>query len=155
VTTPPEPAPAARERSQGAPLTAYPVRVRIPVLWGDMDALGHVNNARYFTWFESARIALFERVGLAATGTPALGPILAHTWCDFLAPIRFPAEVAVGTRIEKLGTTSFTMGYAVAVAADPGRLAARGEGVVVLIDYRTGARVPIPDELRAALTALG
>ena len=131
----------------------FPVSVPILVHWGDMDALGHVNNARYFTWFESARIALFERVGLAAVGTPAVGPILASTRCDFLAPVRYPAELVAGSSVERLGNTSFTMGYGIAHAAEPDHLVARGEGVVVLIDYATGAKVPIPDDLRAALSS--
>lgn len=53
----------AEAHAASPPMEGFPVVVRIPVLWGDMDALGHVNNARYFAWFESARIALFERVG--------------------------------------------------------------------------------------------
>ena len=129
--------------------------VRVPVQWGDMDALGHVNNAVYFTWFESARIALFERVGLAITGVPEVGPILAHTRCDFLAPVRYPGEVLAGTRIERLGTTSFTMDYEAALAGDPERPVARGQGVVVLIDYRDGSKVPLSASLREALSALG
>jgi acyl-CoA thioester hydrolase len=133
----------------------FPVVVRVPVQWGDMDALGHVNNAVYFTWFESARIALFERVGLATTGVPAVGPILAHTRCDFLAPVRYPGEVLAGTRIERLGTTSFTMEYEAALAGDPERPVARGQGVVVLIDYRDGGKVPLSASLRDALSALG
>ena len=132
----------------------YPVVVRVPVQWGDMDALGHVNNAVYFTWFESARIALFERVGLAITGTPEVGPILAHTRCDFLAPVRYPAEVVAGTRIERLGNTSFTMAYEVTLAGEPERPVARGEGVVVLVDYRDGSKVPLSATLREALAAL-
>jgi acyl-CoA thioester hydrolase len=133
----------------------FPVVVRVPVQWGDMDALGHVNNAVYFTWFESARIALFERVGLAITGVPEVGPILAHTRCDFLAPVRYPGEVIAGTRIERLGSTSFTMEYEAALAADPERPVARGQGVVVLIDYRDGSKVPLTAALRDALSALG
>jgi acyl-CoA thioester hydrolase len=132
----------------------YPVEVPIRVQWGDMDALGHVNNARYFTWFESARMALFERVGLATAGTPEIGPILAHTRCDFLAPVRYPADVLAGARIARLGTTSFTMDYGIALATAPETPVARGEGVVVLIDYRTGDKVPIPPALRDALGAL-
>ena len=132
-----------------------PVRVELPLRHRDMDALGHVNNAVYFTWFESARIALFERVGLAITGVPAVGPILAHTRCDFLAPVRYPAEVLAGTRIERLGSTSFTMEYEAALASDPERPVARGQGVVVLIDYRDGAKVPLSACLRGALSALG
>jgi acyl-CoA thioester hydrolase len=134
-------------------LDDYPVTVAISVQWGDMDALGHVNNARYFTWFESARMALFERVGLTSVGTPTVGPILAHTRCDFLAPVTYPAELVAGSRIDRLGTTSFTMGSGIARAATPGELVARGEGVVVLIDYTSGAKVPIPDDLRSRLAA--
>jgi acyl-CoA thioester hydrolase len=137
------------------PMRPFPVIVRVPVQWGDMDALGHVNNAVYFTWFESARIALFQRVGLAITGVPAVGPILASTRCDFLAPVRYPAEVVAGTRVGRLGNTSFTMEYEVALAGVAERPVARGEGVVVLIDYRDGAKVPLPPALREALAALG
>jgi acyl-CoA thioester hydrolase len=135
--------------------SAYPVEVRFSVHWGEMDALGHVNNARYFTWFESARMALFERLGLDTAGVPKVGPILAHTSCDFLAPVTYPAEIAAGTRIAHLGTTSFTMEYGVTLlSTEPPRLVARGEGVVVLIDYRTGQKTPIPAELRQGLEAL-
>jgi acyl-CoA thioester hydrolase len=135
---------------------AFPVEVRFSIHWGEMDALGHVNNARYFTWFESARMALFEHIGLDTGGVPGVGPILAHTSCDFLAPVTYPAEIAAGTRIARLGTTSFTMQYGVTLlSAEPPRLVARGEGVVVLIDYRTGQKVRIPADLRQALEGLG
>jgi acyl-CoA thioester hydrolase len=133
----------------------YPIEVPIRVQWGDMDALGHVNNARYFTWFESARIALFERLRLDSTGTPEVGPILARTSCDFLAPVTYPAELVAGTRITRLGNTSFGMEYVLRrVTPSPERVVARGEGVIVLIDYHSGAKVPIPDDLRAALEDL-
>ena len=130
----------------------YPVEVPIRVQWGDMDALGHVNNARYFTWFESARMALFERLRLDSQGIPEVGPILAHTSCDFLAPVTYPAELVAGTRISRLGTTSFGMDYGIRqVSPGTERPVARGEGVIVVIDYRTGAKVPIPAELRQRL----
>lgn len=133
----------------------FPVTVPITLHWGDMDALGHVNNARYFTWFESARMALFERVGLAATGNPEIGPILAHTRCDFLAPVTYPAEITAGTRVSRLGNTSFGMDYAVWHQGDgPGKPVARGEGVIVLVNYESGEKVPIPDDLRQRLAQL-
>jgi acyl-CoA thioester hydrolase len=133
-------------------MTGYPVVVRFPVHWAEVDAMGHVNNARYFTWFESARMALFQRVGLEIEGTPEIGPILAHTSCDFLAPVRFPADIEAGARVVGFGRTSFTMEFAVA-AAGSDAFAARGRGVIVLIDYRDGAKVAIPPVLRAALEA--
>jgi acyl-CoA thioester hydrolase len=131
-----------------------PVTVRLPIQWGDMDALGHVNNARYFTWFESARIALFARVGLEVTGAPAEGPILARTHCEFLAPLHWPGEVVVGTGITRLGTKSFTMLYELTRTDTPDRLAARGEGVVVMLDYRRGETVPISERLRRRLAGV-
>ena len=49
----------------------YPLAMTFPVLWGDMDALGHVNNVRYFRWYESARIALFEKLAWMPAGGAA------------------------------------------------------------------------------------
>jgi len=106
----------------------FPVVVRFPVHWDELDALGHVNNARHFTWFESARMELFQRVELDFAGTPTVGPILAHTSCDFLAPVRYPAEILAGAAIRKLGNTCFTMEFGTALCESPDRLVARGEG---------------------------
>lgn len=131
-----------------------PLTVTLPIQWGDMDSLGHVNNARYFTWFESARIALFHRVGMETSGSPAEGPILASTRCDFLRPLEWPGEVVVGTGVSRLGTKSFTMVYELARSDQPERLAARGEGVIVMVDYREGGTVPISEGLRARLEEL-
>lgn len=132
-------------------LEGFPVVVPVTVQWGDMDALGHVNNARYFTWFESARMALFAEIGLSSVGIPDVGPILAHTRCDFLRPVTWPGEILAGTRISRLGNTSFTMEYEVALAGDPATPVARGEGVIVLVNYQTGQTVRLPAALREAL----
>ncbi len=75
---------------------SFPLTVSIVVQWSEMDALGHVNNARFFTWFESARIAMFQRIGVATSGLSAIGPILATTTCDFLRTVVYPATVRVG-----------------------------------------------------------
>lgn len=131
-----------------------PVTVTLPIQWGDMDALGHVNNARYFTWFESARIELFHRIGMDTSGAPSEGPILARTHCEFLLPLRWPGEVVVGTGISRIGTKSFQMVYEVARTDALDRLAARGEGVIVMLDYRRGETVPISEPLRARLEEL-
>lgn len=132
----------------------FAVTVTLPILWGDMDALGHVNNVRYLRWFESARIAYFEAVGVVADGPSGVGPILANTQIDFLAPLHYPGDVIVGASTERLGRTSFTMRYGVALADRPDSLAARGTAVVVTVDYGTGSSVPLPDEVRAAIEAI-
>jgi acyl-CoA thioester hydrolase len=133
-----------------------PVSVTIPVQWGDMDALGHVNNTRYLAWFEAARIAYFLRVGIATTSTPGggIGPILATTTCDFLVPVVYPATVVVGARATKVGETSITHEYEIRDAAAPDKLYAKGTSVIVMFDYAAGKKVRVPDDVRGAIERL-
>lgn len=135
-------------------MNGFAVTVEFPLHWGEMDALGHVNNARFFTWFESARIAYFQKVGLLVEGGAPLGPILRKTECEFLKPVVFPAQLVVGARVTQLGNTSLTMEYAVARAEAPDQPLARGGGVVVLVNYATGEKANIPADLRATIEAL-
>src|SRR4051794_28517761 len=130
----------------------YPVSVAIPVQWGEMDALGHVNNARFFSWFESARIAMFQRIGVATSGPSDVGPILATTTCDFLRPVVFPATVHVGVRVARVGESSITMEYEVTDA--DATVYARGTSVAVLVDYGTMQKVRVPDAVRGAVSVL-
>ena len=135
-------------------MRAYPVTLELHVLWGDLDALGHVNNTKYFRWFESARILCFEPIGLSADSPSDIGPILATTTCNFRTPPSYPDRVIVGTRVPNIGNTSFVMEYGVARAAHPDELMADGSGVIVLVNYSTGGKVPVPDEMRTAIKAL-
>jgi acyl-CoA thioester hydrolase len=133
------------------------VSVTIPVLWGDMDALGHVNNARYFRWLESARIALFERIGLigaSASRQTGVGPILATTSCDFLIPVHYPGSIRTDVRVTRVGETSMTMEYEIRDAAAADRLYAKASSVVVLVDYTTMQKVRVPDEMRKAIEVI-
>ena len=132
----------------------YPVTVEFPLHWGEMDAFGHVNNARYFTWFESSRIAFFQAVGVTMEQTGAVAPILASAHCDYLEPVVFPARLVVGARATKVGNTSLTLEHAVWPAGTPDRLYARGASVVVLLNYATGEKVRVPDTVRAAIAGL-
>jgi acyl-CoA thioester hydrolase len=133
--------------SSSAP-RAYPVTIVLDVQWGDMDAFGHVNNARYFTWFESCRTAYFLRLGLRMDKPSSLGPIVANLGCDYLAPIVYPATMVVGTTVSKVGNTSFTMDYGLWMKDHADRLMAHGTSVVVLFDYAAQSKVRIPDAIR-------
>jgi acyl-CoA thioester hydrolase len=133
---------------------SYPVTVEFPIHWGEMDAFGHVNNARYFTWFESSRIAFFRAAGIAMERSAPVAPILAAAHCDYLEPVVFPALLVVGSRASKLGHTSVTLEHAVWPSGAPERLLARGNSVVVLLNYATGEKVRIPDAFRAAIATL-
>lgn len=135
-------------------MNGYPVTVRFPLHWGDMDALGHANNAMFFRWFETARIELFRGVGIEAGGPSSAGPILATTTCDFLQPVKFPGELVVGARVTKVGNTSLVMEYGLARAETPEVLVARGTAVVVLVNHATGEKVPVPDAVRDKIALL-
>ena len=131
---------------------AFPIRCRIPVQWGEMDALGHVNNTRFFAWMEAARIEYVARAGVRADAE-GVGPILASITCDFLRPVVYPAEVEVGVRAIAIGTTSVTMEYALTLVAD-GSLVARGRSVIVLVRYATGTKTAVPANVRLTIERL-
>ena len=133
-------------------MNRWPVSLLLPVQWGDMDAFQHVNNVAYLRWFESARIAYFERAGILE-GMPAIGPILARLTIDYRIPLLYPDALRASATVTKLGNTSFTMGQRLH-SERQGRIAAEGEAVCVLIDYRTGAKVPLGEALRARIQAL-
>ena len=135
-------------------LGRYPVRLELPVQWGEMDTFAHVNNAVFLRWFETARIAYFERVAVPKTLADAgPRPILARATVDFRRPVTYPDRIVVEATVTKLGTTSFTMGYR-ASSAQQKAVVAEGEGVVVMTDPATGQKTPLTAELRAAIAAL-
>ncbi len=129
------------------------IRIETPVRWGDMDALGHVNNAHFFRWFEESRLALFGAIGLQSTTAKGVGPILASTTCDFILPVVWPNTIAVQAYIERIGNTSFTMRHLAHRSSD-GALVAKGIGVVVLVDYDANKPCPIPPVMREKLSGL-
>lgn len=123
---------------------------RIPVRWGDMDALGHVNNAKFFTYDEQARLDYF---GAVAEEVPdfwkSSGIILARIGCDFLAQLRPPVTLEVGIRISKLGRSSMeTEG---AMFDQAGKLVAVTRGVLVWFDYTQQKSAAIPENVRALI----
>lgn len=135
-------------------MSDLPIIVKIPVQWADLDALGHVNHARIVTWMESARMALFLKLGLEAVGQPTQGPILAHLSVDYVAPVHYPGSVLSCTGIERIGRSSFTMCYTVCDEGDTTRVIARGTTVIVMYNYETQSKIVIPDTMRAELNAL-
>ncbi len=146
--------PVTDEDRIGDLLADFPVMVGVPVAWGDMDALGHVNNAVYFRYFETARIEFFAQLGLGSVGqSSGIGPILHSASCRFRIPLTHPDTVAVGAQIGEVGDDRFVMRYR-AVSHQHGAVAADGESLIVTFDYATGSKARVPDDLRARLMDL-
>ena len=131
----------------------FPVWVPIQVRWGDMDALGHVNNVTYFTYIEMARIAYFHRVNMNKLWCEEFGPIVASASCDFKMPVTYPAWLDVGARITRVGNSSMTMAYGLYLK-DSNDLVAQGSTSIVWVNYHEGKGVRLPDVLRSAIENL-
>ncbi|BCS97226.1 thioesterase [Desulfoluna limicola] len=129
-------------------LSIYPVVIDIPISWGDMDAFQHVNNTVYFKFFESARIAYFEKLHVMdVMSTTGVGPILAATKCRFKIPLTYPDTVSVGAKVDAIEQERFIMTYAV-ISHRHKKIAATGEGEIVTFNYQRNQKAPVPDEVR-------
>jgi acyl-CoA thioester hydrolase len=125
----------------------HPIEVR----YGDLDPQGHVNNARYLTYLEQARIAYIHQLGLWKGGSfMDVGIILADAQITFKEPIQYGQSVRVGVRVSRLGVKSLTMEYQIEDAVD-GRALATGASVLVAYDYHQGCSRPLPEDWRRTL----
>ncbi len=120
----------------------------IDVRWGDMDALGHVNNAQYFVYCESARMRYFELIDLLSFRTrDRQGPGLVTASCHFKQQVHYPAALDVGARVVEIRNRSFTLAYEI-FRRGSDDLVAEGTSVVAWVDYAEGRAVPLPDALK-------
>lgn len=117
-------------------------------MFRDLDALGHVNNAVYFSYFEQARIGYGLR--LLGTATLRMLPfIVAEATATYLKPAYYGDELEAGVRVVNIGTKSFVMEYG--LWRRDGETVARGRTVQVWYDYAAGRSQPVPDAFRAAV----
>jgi len=135
-------------------LKDYPVVIDIPVAWGEMDAFQHVNNIVYFRYFESARIAYFQELGLIEVmERTGIGPILASVQCRFKISLTYPDTISVGVRVSEIMDDRFTMECAVA-SQRLGKITTVGEGVIVSFNYRENKKADLPAEVRERILTL-
>ncbi len=124
-------------------------RIPIGVRWRDMDSFGHVNNAKYVSYLEEARIRWLVGVpGLDMKG-PVL-PVVVNTNVNYRRPIVWPDDIVVELFVERLGNSSVTIGHRIVDQKDEGILYSDGNVVVTWMDTRTGKSAPLPDAIRAA-----
>lgn len=131
-----------------------PVHVeRFPIFWGDMDALGHVNNVTYFRYMEQARVALFEMLVPAEDRWKKTGIVVVHASCDFRRALVYPGDVEVSVFIEPPRRSSVNTLYEMRLAGEP-HIYAEGSAVIVFIDSITQRAIAIPPAVRAKLEAM-
>jgi acyl-CoA thioester hydrolase len=138
-----------------------PLLVPIEVRWRDLDALGHINNAEYFTYFECARTtygqALLAAGGehWAASGQLPAGFqfIIASASCEFRSQAYLGEALQVAIWASQVGHKSFVFDYRITVP-DTGRLVAEGRTTQVWYDYAAGHSLPVPAEVVARMEQL-
>lgn len=125
----------------------------IVIRFGDLDVLRHVNNARYFTFLEEARIQYLKKLGLwSGTDFNGIGIILLETTCTFKAPIRYGQKVRAGVKMIKLGNKSMELLHSLE-DVENGDTFAIGRSILVAYDYGAEVSIPIPDRWRKTLLA--
>ncbi|KTD57508.1 acyl-CoA thioesterase [Legionella shakespearei] len=113
------------------------------IAWGDMDALGHVNNVRYFDYFQEARIEWLRDLNIPMTGQT--GPIVLHIACTYLKPVVYPATLLLTSKIHSLGNSSMIMDHDLYQGET---LVAQGVCKIVWVDYTRNKSVTLPDDIR-------
>jgi acyl-CoA thioester hydrolase len=139
--------PAAETRA------AYRHLAEIPTRWADNDVYGHVNNATYYSYFDTAVNRFLIDRGLLDLERSTVIGIVVETLCRFHRSLAFPDVVEAGLRVAKLGNSSVRWEIGLFRRGEPGACAT-GHFVHVYVDRATQRPVPLPADVRAALGAL-
>ena len=122
----------------------------IAVRWGDMDAMGHVNNATYFRYMETARIDWVTSLGLALDPAGE-GIVIVNAFCNFIRQFEYPGTVLIKTYVSAPGRSSFDTWVTMARAEQPERICATGGATVVWVNTAAQKSAPLPDRVRRQL----
>jgi acyl-CoA thioester hydrolase len=125
-------------------------KIQINVRFRDIDGMGHVNNAVFFTYFEEGRKAFFQSIS-AGSDLSIFPFILAHIGCDFLNPIRLDTRLSLEMWVKEIGKKSFGLGYSLVDSTDPSIKYAKGESVQVCFDYGENKSIAVTAELKRRL----
>jgi acyl-CoA thioester hydrolase len=116
----------------------------IPIRWGDMDALGHVNNTIYFRYMEQTRVEWLDRLGFDLGVAHEEGVVVVNASCTFLLPITYPGDVEVRMYFGKPGRSSLQTHYELRKVGEE-TLYAEGAAKMVWINQTTGKSAPWPE----------
>lgn len=117
---------------------------RIPIRWGDMDAMGHVNNTTFFRYLEQARIDWYGNHG---NGKAGVETAVVHCWCSYRRPLFYPGDLEIKTYAGQPGRSSFKIVHEIRRTDDPDTVYAIGGSTVVWVDTITGKSAPLPRKM--------
>jgi len=119
----------------------------IPIRWGDMDAMGHVNNAVYFRYLETIRIDWFRAIG-CVPDPQGEGPVIVNAFCNFYRQFEYPADVRVKMYVSDPARTTFESWATMERTDQPGVICAAGGATTIWVDFPKQKATPLPDWIR-------
>lgn len=123
----------------------------IPIRWGDMDALNHVNNTTYFRYMETARVDWMQSI--AAMPTPAgEGPVIVNAFCNFYKQLEYPGDVLIKLYTSDPARTTFETWATMARADRPDVMCAAGGATTIWVDFPKQKAIALPDWLRQVVS---
>ncbi|WP_298923916.1 thioesterase family protein [uncultured Ramlibacter sp.] len=122
----------------------------IPIRWGDMDAMGHVNNTIYFRYLEIARLEWLRSIGIALDPRGE-GLVIINAFCTFHRQFEFPGDILVKMYVSDPGRSSFESWATMERTDQLGTIYASGGATTVWVDFPAQKSLPLPDWVRALL----
>jgi acyl-CoA thioester hydrolase len=120
---------------------------RMPIRWGDLDAMGHVNNTLYFRYLEVARIDWFQSIG-CNLDPGGEGPLIVNAFCNFHKQLEYPGDIVVKMYASDPGRSSFESWATIERVDDEGTVYASGGATTVWVDFPKQKSVPLPGWFR-------
>jgi acyl-CoA thioester hydrolase len=124
--------------------------MRMPIRWGDMDAMNHVNNTVYFRYLEIIRIDWMRSVG-CQPDPKGEGPVIVNAFCNFYKQFEYPGDVLVKMYVSDPGRSTFETWGTMEKSEDPGVICAAGGATTVWVNFPAQKSAPLPDWLRAQI----
>ena len=123
----------------------------LSIRWGDMDAMGHVNNTVYFRYMETVRIEWMRAVG-CDPDPQGQGPVIVHAFCNFYRQLEYPGDVRVKLYVSDPGRTTFETWCTMERTDQPGVVCAEGGATTIWVDFPQQKAETLPDWMRALVT---
>ena len=126
----------------------------IPIRWGDMDAMGHLNNTTYFRYLETARIDWMRSIGFQPD-PEGEGMVIVNAFCNFYRQLEYPGDVLLKMYVSDPGRTTFESWGTMERTDMPGVIHAAGGATTIWVDFPRQKAKELPGWLRELVTAPG
>jgi acyl-CoA thioester hydrolase len=126
-------------------------QMTIPIRWGDMDAMGHVNNTTYFRYLETIRIDWFDAIG-TNLNPAGCGPVIVNAFCNFYKQLEYPGNVLMKMYTSDPGRTTFESWATMELVNQPGVIYAAGGATTIWVDFPKQKAIELPDWVRTIVT---